>query len=415
MNRKQRRAREKARQPSSPTEMADARDPITLHSDGVQAFRAGHLEMAANLIAKAIAANGHMPDFHYNLAIVLRAQGKLKKAAASYQRAIVLKSDYAEAHNNLGNVWKALGKLDDARACFEHALRCKPGNADTHYSLGILCSDLGDRAEAALHFHRCLDHDPDDSRGVRMLLAHLGLASAPERTPQAQLLNLYDVRARFWDRESSYFGHILVAEALQKYVANANLDILDIGCGTGLVGAQVRHLAGKLDGVDVSCPMLEKARNKEIYDRLDQADFVSFMSAHPASYDAILGAATLIHFGDLHAVFRAAAMCLRDGGLFVFTLFSNVPDNSMEAGGTDFTIASNDKLAQSGCYTHSANYVERLAAESGLSVQMLKKVVHEHDQNDNPIPGILVVLRRGSRSGLEEPAQLRVPQQRDQS
>jgi predicted TPR repeat methyltransferase len=394
--------------------MADARDPITLHSDGVQAFRAGHLEMAANLIAKAIAANGHMPDFHYNLAIVLRAQGKLKKAAASYQRAVLLKPDYAEAHNNLGNIWKALGKLDDARACFEHALRCKPGNADTHYSLGILCSDLGDRAEAALHFHRCLDQDPDDSRGVRMLLAHLGLASAPERTPQAQLLNLYNVRSRFWDRESSYFGHTLVAEGLQKHAAHTNLDILDIGCGTGLVGAQVRRLASKLDGVDISLAMLEKARDKKIYDRLDRADFVSFMSAHSESYDAILGAATLIHFGDLHAVFRAAAMCLRDGGLFVFTLFSNEPNVAIE-GGADFSVASNDKLAQSGCYTHGANYVERLAAESGFSVQMLKKVVHEHDQNDNPITGLLVVLRRGAQdgSGPEGPAQ--PLQRRDQN
>ena len=90
--------------------MADVRDPIALHSDGVQAYRAGHLEMAADLITKAIAANGHMPDFHYNLAIVLRAQGKLKEAAASYQRAILLKPDYAEAHNNLGNVWKDAGQ-----------------------------------------------------------------------------------------------------------------------------------------------------------------------------------------------------------------------------------------------------------------------------------------------------------------
>ncbi len=396
MNRKQRRAKGKARQPS-PAEIADSRDPITLHAAGVQSYRAGRLEMAAGLIAKAIAANRHMPDFHYNLAIVLRAQGKLKEAVAGYQRAIDLKPDYAEAYNNLGNVWKTLGELDSARACFEQALRCKPGNADTHYSLGILCSDLGDRSGAALHFHRCLDHDPDDSRGVSMLLAHLGLAIAPERTPQAQLLNLYDVRSRFWDRESSYFGHVLVAEGLQKHAARTNLDILDIGCGTGLVGAQIRHLAGKLDGVDISLPMLEKARDKEIYDSLDQADFVSFMCAHPDSYDAILGAATLIHFGDLHAVFQAAAKCLRDGGLFVFTLFSNEPGVSIEAGRMGFSVATNDKLAKSGCYTHSANYVERLAAGSEFSIQMLQEVVQEYDQNDNRIPGILVVLRRGGQ------------------
>lgn len=379
-NRKQRRANKKARPPSSPI------DPIALHSAGVQAYRAGHLEMASELISQAIAAKGDMPDLHYNLAIVLRARGKLKDAAASYQRAIQLKPDYTDAHNNLGNVWKALGKQDKARASFERALVLKPGNADTHYNLGILCSDLGDGDEAARHFHRCLDQDPEDSRGVRMFLARLGLAAVPERTSQAQLLNLYDVRSRFWDRESTYFGHALVAKGLQDHTARTDLDILDIGCGTGLVGAQIRHLAARLDGVDVSGAMLEKARDKKIYDRLDQADLASFMSARADSYDAIVGAATLIHFGSLHAVFQAAAACLREGGLFVFTLFPN------EEG--DFAVASNDRLAQSGCYTHSAAYVERLAAESGFLTQMLKKAVHEYDQDGNPIPGILVVLRR---------------------
>jgi predicted TPR repeat methyltransferase len=386
MNRKQRRAGEKDRQPSSSA--AGARDPIALHAAGVEAYCAGQLETAAGLIAKAIAANGHMPSFHYNLAIVLRAQDKLEEAAASYQRAILLKPDYADAHNNLGNVWKALGKEDEAMACFARALACKPGNADTHYNLGVLCSDAGERDQAARHFQRCMDLDPDDSRGAGMLLAHLGLTTVPERTPEAQLLKLYDVRSRYWDQESSYFGHALVAEGLQQHAGAARLDILDIGCGTGLVGAQVRPLAGRLDGVDLSPAMLEKARAKGVYDRLDQADLLTFMSGHKGSYDAVLGAATLIHFGDLQAVFQAAALCLRDRGHFVFTLFSS------EAEEMDFTVAASDKLAQSGCYTHSADYVERLAPESGFSVEMLKKCVHEHDQDGNPVPGLLVVLRR---------------------
>ena len=388
MNRKQRRAKEKTGQPSSPAQTADARDPIALHAAGVQAYGAGQLDVAADLIVQAIGANGHMPEFHYNLAIVLRAQGKLKEAAASYKHAILLKPDYADAHNNLGNVWKTLGKENEARACFARALACKPGNADTYYNLGVLCSEAGERDEAARHFRRCLDLDPDDSRGAGMLLAHLGLTSVPERTPEAQLLKLYDVRSRYWDRESSYFGHALVTEGLQQHTGTTKLDILDIGCGTGLVGAQVRPLASRLDGVDLSSAMLEKARDKKIYDRLDQADLLTFMSGHKASYDAVLGAATLIHFGDLQAVFQAAALCLRNRGLFVFTLFSGDAE-------VDFAVAASDKLAQSGCYTHSGGYVTRMAPESGFSLEMLKNAVHEHDEGGNPVSGLLVVLRRG--------------------
>ena len=232
----------------------------------------------------------------------------------------------------------------------------------------------------------CLEQDPDDSRGVRILLAHLGLADAPERTSQAQLQKLYDVRAQFWDRESSYFAHRLTAAALREHAPRADLDILDIGCGTGLVGSGVRDVARRLDGVDLSPAMLEKARGKNLYDRLEQADLVSFMTGHADSYDAIAGAATLIHFGDLQALFRAAASCLRQNGLFVFTLFAK--------DGPDFAIAASDRLAQSGCYTHNAAYIDGLAEQCGFSILALEKIIHEHDQDNNAVPGLLAVLRR---------------------
>jgi predicted TPR repeat methyltransferase len=363
---------------------ADAHDPLTLHAMGVEAFRAGQLQRAADLITAAIAGSGQMPDFHYNLGIVLKAQGKLREAAASYANAIALKPDYGDAHNNLGNVWKALGEADRARASFEEALRTKPGNADTHYNLGILCGEAAERDRALQYFQRCLECDPEDSHGVRIVMAHLGAAGAPQRTPPAHLLKLYEVRSRFWDAER-YFGASLVAEELRAHAAGDRLDILDIGCGTGLVGALVRPLAGRLDGIDLSPAMLEKAQAKGVYDGLARGDFVTLMVERKAHYDAVLGAASLIHFGSLGEIFRAAAIALRKQGLFIFTLFPGDAE--------DFAAASDYRLAQSGCFTHSAAYVRRLAGTCGFAVEALKDVVHEHDPDGNPLAGLLAVLR----------------------
>jgi len=391
MNRKQRRAMGEAKGPSSePPDPEAMADPIALHALGIEAFRAGRFEKAAALISQAIAAEGEVPSFHYNLGIVLKARNMLPEAAASYQRAIALKPDYADAHNNLGNVWKALGKPAEALASFRRALALKPGNADTHYSLGLLLSETGERDKAASHFHSCLDCDPDDSRGIGILLAHIGLAAVPKRTSPAQLQRIYEVRARFWDGESTYFGHRLVADGLRQHAAREGLDILDIGCGTGLVGALVRPTARRLDGVDLSSAMLEKARDKAVYDRLDQAELVRVLAERADSYDAVLAAATLIHFGDLRPLFAACAGCLREDGLFVFTLLFGE--------GADFAVASTDRLAQSGCFRHSTGYIERLAQENGFSVLELRQVVHEHDQDDNPVSGILGVLRHQRRT-----------------
>ena len=360
-------------------------DPLALHAMGIDAFRAGQLEMAADLIGKAIATNDQVPAFHYNLGIVQKARGKLKEAAANYQHAIALKPDHINAHNNLGNVWKSLGKPDKARASFDRALLLKPDNPDTHYNLGVLHSEAGDAEHAASHFQHCLDQDPGDSRGARILLARLGIGDAPQYASHAQMQSIYDARAHFWDQES-YFGHLLVAQALQDHGNRAALDILDTGCGTGLAGALVRPLARKLDGVDLSGGMLEKAREKNVYDRLEQADIVSYLSAHKDGYDAVLGAAVLIHFGDLRPIFQAVAQSLRANGLFIFTLFPNES--------SDFAVAASDRLAQSGCYAHSISYVERLAMECGFSVAALKQAVHEHDPEGNPVQGLVTVLRR---------------------
>jgi predicted TPR repeat methyltransferase len=388
MNRKQRRAQGKTNPPAATGGSAVLSDPIALHEAGIQAFAAGDLDRAAALIRRAIASDSMIPSFHYNLGIVLKARGQLEEAAASYQRAIALKPDHADAHNNLGNVFKTLGRHGEARASFERALQLHPGNADTHYNLGALACDLGLPDQAVPHLRRCLAADPDDKRGAGLLLAYLGAGEMPARASQAQLRSLYDARSRFWDQEPFYFGATLVADGLRRHVGSAKLDILDIGCGTGLVGVAVRDLAGRLDGVDLSPAMLEKAGSKGIYDRLFQADLASFMAGHHNSYDAVAAAATLIHFGDLGALIHATAECLRREGLFVFTYFP------LAHGTADYAVAESVRLAQGGCFRHSPAYVERLAREAGFSILELEDVTHEHDPDGNPVTGVLAVLRR---------------------
>ena len=53
-------------------------------------------------------------------------------------------------------------------------------------------------------------------------------------------------------------------------------------------------------------------------------------------------------------------------------------------------------LAQSGCYSHSATYVERTAQACVFSVAELAQVIHEHDSDGKPVAGLLAVLRRGN-------------------
>ena len=66
----------------------------------------------------------------------------------------------------------------------------------------------------------------------------------------------------------NYQSPRLLAQLIARTVpADARLDILDIGCGTGLMGAGLRALKRTLTGVDLSPNMLEQARRRGLYDR----------------------------------------------------------------------------------------------------------------------------------------------------
>jgi predicted TPR repeat methyltransferase len=116
-----------------------------------------------------------------------------------------------------------------------------------------------------------------------------------------------------------------------------------------------------------------------------------FLNDHAESFDAVTCAATLIHFGDLRPAFDAAAKSLRDGGLFIFTLFPNEADENAIA------VGSLEGLGQGGCYQHGRAYVARLAEATGFVVESLEREVHEY-RKQQPLMGLLGVLRRLPRS-----------------
>jgi predicted TPR repeat methyltransferase len=261
--------------------------------------------------------------------------------------------------------------------------------------MGRLIASCGAKDAARLCFNTYLNRYPDDPDGARLLLAALGDGPIPERASDGHIDQLYAYRASNWDEKAKtatgYFGADLVAAVLDRLTgATDGLDIVDAGCGTGLVGSLVAKKARRLVGVDLSSPMIAKAKEKGIYHHLQQGDLVAFLNDHAESCDVVTSAATLIHFGDLRPAFEAVALSLRDRGLFIFTLFPSKNDDD------EFAVGSADGLGQGGCFTHGRNYVARMAAETGFMVETLDLGVHEY-QNQKPMMGIIAGLRRVRR------------------
>jgi tetratricopeptide (TPR) repeat protein len=116
---------------------------------------------SAALFGRALQVNPTNPTVHYDLAVVLEAQGKREQAIRHWSEALRLKPGFAKAHNNLGVMLVREGRLDEAVSHYRQALRIDPDYVDAHYNLANV---LGHREEfdgAIRHYREALRVEPD--------------------------------------------------------------------------------------------------------------------------------------------------------------------------------------------------------------------------------------------------------------
>jgi predicted TPR repeat methyltransferase len=162
-----------------------------------------------------------------------------------------------------------------------------------------------------------------------------------------------------------YSAPKLMREAVDRLTRNNRRfqHALDLGCGTGLIGEHFRDIVTEIDGVDLSPEMLEHARRKQIYSRLDREEIVTWLersAAEALSFDIVLSADVFIYVGNLEPAFKAVSTILANDGLFVFSV-EHLAQGSFE-------------LLPTLRYAHSISYVRQLASRHRFIVEICEQV-----------------------------------------
>jgi predicted TPR repeat methyltransferase len=264
----------------------------------------------------------------------------------------------AEVSNlcTIGRAALDAGKTKAARTCFERALKLDPDSPEAIWGLAETLHDMGKASRALELYRRYLVLRPN-SAAAQHLIAALGGAPATSRAPDTYVSYVFDDYAKDFDRdlveELEYRGPELLREALAAALPGArDLDVLDLGCGTGLSGVPLRPLARTLTGVDLSAEMLKKAEARGIYDALARAEMSAFLAERRDSFDLVVAADAFCYVGDLSPVFQAAAVALKPDGHLAFTV--------------ERRKGRGWKLLDSGRYAHGTAWVRRAAREAGL-------------------------------------------------
>lgn len=277
------------------------------------------------------------------------------------------RADYAEG-------LLADGEPLAAADLYAQALEVAPGWAAGWYRLGEIRADHGlPEADAALT--EALRLDPADMMGAgpkRDLLR--GKLSA---MPSAFVEALFDQYADRFDASLVEALGYRAPQRLRGGLSGRFARALDLGCGTGLMGVELRPLVDWLEGWDISSEMLREAAAKGVYDRLEKQD----LSALPAAemvWDLITAADVFAYIGAMEEVVGWVAAGLRPGGSFAFTV------EAYEGAG--FVLRDSRR------YAHSEAYVRELLESAGFMVDISRSMLRM--DRGVPIEACFVQARR---------------------
>ncbi len=340
----------------------------------------GDLEEARDCCRQATSLDASFDRAFYLLGVIGAHAGDLDESIAAFERAIALRPNYFDAFRGLAAVAGRSGQLARALECYRELIVAGIDHSEILLEFAETAERHGDLDDAITARKILVKRDPDNLEN-RFNLSSLTGKEPPAAAPASMVTQTFDRYAETFESHLEnlhYSGPELLYRAVGRCESRSDLRVLDLGCGTGLCGQPFRQMAGQLIGVDLSARMLDKAKDKNLYDALHCADVLEFLS-RPAEYDLILAADVLIYLGDLLPVFSAAHHRIGDGGHFAFTIECSESD--------DVVVSRNHR------YLHSPSYVRNVIAETGWQIEVLDECTlrQEHHQD---VAGIVAVAAR---------------------
>lgn len=261
------------------------------------------------------------------------------------------------------------------------------------YNQGLALEKAGDRDRAAEAYRRALRLDPEDRGGVSIRLAAMGLAAAPEKMPDAYVATLFDQNADDFDDilvdRLRYCVPLLMRQLLRDRGIETVGRMLDLGCGTGLVGLALRDCAEHLTGIDLSERIVELAFDRGVYDDLYVGEAVAFLDAFAdedgglVRWNTVVAADVFPYLGSIEPIVSAVAVRLEPGGLLVFST-ETMADEALD--GESYAVGPKRRFA------HAGSYVRQGLEKAGFGVLAMHDITVRLEEGE-PVPGHLVLAR----------------------
>jgi predicted TPR repeat methyltransferase len=270
------------------------------------------------------------------------------------------------------------------------ALDLVPNWAAGWFQLGEMAEKAGENARAVEALKQVMSLDRNDIFGAGLKIARIE-GRVPSLPPSAYVAELFnDYAGRFDESLVEKLNYTVpgkLSALIGRHVGTGHRfsNAVDLGCGTGLFGAEMKDNCFRLEGYDIADSMLAKAAAKKIYNHLGRADISlppeqSGLLGQTRRADLVSAADVMMYLGDLKAAFTNVATLIKPDGIFAFSVEKAADESGFE-------------LRSSLRYAHSETHVVTQLYAHGLETVATEETVIRNDAGE-PITGLLFLARK---------------------
>jgi 2-polyprenyl-6-hydroxyphenyl methylase/3-demethylubiquinone-9 3-methyltransferase len=157
-------------------------------------------------------------------------------------------------------------------------------------------------------------------------------STAPNVDP-AELAKFSDLAHRWWDPEGEFRPlheiNPLRLAWIERHAALAGKDVLDVGCGGGILAEAMAQRGARVTGIDMADKPLRVAElhllESRAAVRYARASAEDYAAAHAQGFDVLTCMEMLEHVPDPASAVAACARLLRPGGRAFFSTINRNP------------------------------------------------------------------------------------------
>lgn len=332
---------------------------------------------------KAIELNPNDSDLYLQLGNCYKKEKDYKSALVYFKKAIQINNKCHLCYHQIADTYNKLNKFELSIFYLQKAIKICPDFYEALFSMAQCYRKMKNETKMIEYLHKTLLKSPEHP-GANHLLASLNKETSSKYSSE-YARDLFDRYADYFEdhlvRSLKYQVPFIIKEKLIYLNPPKDSKILDLGCGTGLLGKTIVDIFPNLVGVDISSNMIEETRKKDIYTTLHVNDIHDFLLKNVQKFDLIIAADVFIYIGDLQTIFSRAKKSLNNDGYFIFTteLFTG-------------TNNENYQLAKHGRFSHKVGYIESLCKDIGFNIVEKEEIILRQE-NKIEQKGIIFTLQ----------------------